>query len=95
MAEWFVYVIRCRDDSLYTGVTTDVARRFAEHGAGGPKAARYLRGRGPLVLVFSTLVSSRSEALSLELRIKSLSKAHKLLLVNGCLRWNGKAIVPA
>jgi putative endonuclease len=81
VADWFVYVIRCRDDSLYTGVTTDVARRFAEHSAGGARAARYLRGRGPLALVFSRPVGSRSEALSLERRIKSWPRERKLLFI--------------
>ena len=52
MTAWFIYIIRCADGSLYTGITTDVSRRFAEHARSGPRAARYLRGRGPLTLVF-------------------------------------------
>ena len=72
---WFVYLIRCRDGSLYTGITTDVARRFAEHGSG--KGAKYLRGRGPLTLAFQQQVGSRSEALVAEATIKKLGKAAK------------------
>ena len=48
---WSVYLVRCSDNSLYTGIATDVARRFAEHQAQGPKTARYLRGRAALTLV--------------------------------------------
>lgn len=70
-------MVRCADRSLYTGVTTNVAERFAEHSRGGPRAAKYLRGRGPLELVFSTEVGERATALRLERRIKKLSKARK------------------
>lgn len=85
MSPWFVYMIRCGDGSLYTGVTTDVARRFAEHASGGPKAARYLRGRGPLQLVHTVEVAGRSQALSLECRIKRLRRDQKLRLISGTL----------
>ena len=74
---WFVYIIRCADGSLYTGVTTDVGRRFEEHSSGGPKAAKYLRGRGPFVLVYSHVIGSHSEALIEERRIKRLKKSDK------------------
>ncbi len=47
---WSVYILRCGDGSLYTGVATDVARRFGEHQSQGPKAAKYVRGRTPLEL---------------------------------------------
>ncbi|ADE54528.1 Excinuclease ABC C subunit domain protein [Coraliomargarita akajimensis DSM 45221] len=78
---WWVYMIRCADDSLYAGVATDVERRFAEHAGGGPKAAKYLRGRGPLVLVYRCELGDRSAALKEEVRIKRLSKAEKEALV--------------
>jgi len=81
---WFVYLIRCRDGSLYTGITTDVERRFAEHVAG--KGAKYLRGRGPLTLAFQQQVGSRSSALVTEATIKKLSKAEKEAIIrHGCL----------
>ena len=81
--EWSIYMLRCGDDSLYTGVATDVARRLGEHQAQGPKAAKYLRGRAPLKLVYTREVGTRSEALKEEWRIKRLSREQKeaLLLV--------------
>lgn len=78
---WFVYMIRCADGSLYTGVTTDVGRRFEEHASGSPKAAKYLRGRGPFVLVYSQAIGSHSEALVEERRIKRLKKSDKEALL--------------
>jgi len=82
-ASWSVYLVRCSDNSLYTGIATDVVRRFAEHQAQGPKTARYLRGRAPLTLVFQCPAGDRGEALKLEYRIKQLSKVDKLRLVAG------------
>lgn len=80
---WFVYIIKCADGSLYTGVATDVDRRFAEHEAGAPKGAKYTRGKGPLELVYQREVGTRSEACKEELRVKSLSKEQKLALIAG------------
>ena len=76
-APWSVYIVRCRDGSLYTGIATDVARRLAEHRTLRGKGAKYLRGRGPLRLVFVRQAPSREVALRLERRIKRLSKARK------------------
>jgi len=81
MANWYVYMIRCRSGALYTGITTDVARRFDEHQASGPRAAGYLRGRGPLQLVFKADVSDRVVALRLEYKIKRLTRAQKKILI--------------
>ncbi|MDD5722632.1 MAG: GIY-YIG nuclease family protein [Syntrophales bacterium] len=81
MASWYVYMIRCKSGALYTGITTDVDRRFAEHQGSGFKAARYLRGRGPLQLVLTMHAGARGAALRLEHRIKCLSKARKETLV--------------
>lgn len=78
---WFVYILRCADDSLYTGVATDVARRLEGHQAGAPKGAKYTRGKGPLRLVYQREVGTRSEACKEELRIKSLSRKQKLALL--------------
>lgn len=80
-SSWFVYIIRCGDLSLYTGIATDVDRRFAEHESQGPKAAKYLRGRLPLTLLYQQEIGSRSEASKVELRIKSLSRKEKLELI--------------
>jgi len=75
MLDWHLYLVRCHDGSLYTGITTDVARRFEEHQGG--MGAKYLRGRGPLLLVFQKKLGSRSLALGVESRVKKLTKAKK------------------
>lgn len=80
---WFVYMIRCGDGTLYTGITTDVERRFAEHRSQGPKAARYVRGRTPLELVYTCEMGTRSEAAREEWRIKQLGRAEKEELLRG------------
>ena len=80
--DWFIYFVRCRDGEVYTGVATDVARRFAEHEAGGARAARFLRGRRPLTLLASAAVGSRSRALRLEARVKKLPRQRKLDIVS-------------
>jgi putative endonuclease len=73
--EWSVYMVRCRDGSLYTGIARDAERRFAEHRAG--TGAKYLRGRGELDLVFQQRVGSRSRALKIERAVKRLPKQRK------------------
>jgi putative endonuclease len=80
---WFLYMIRCADNSLYTGITIDLDRRFAEHQSQGKKCAKYLRGKGPLELVFTTAVGTKSQASRLELQIKQCSKRVKEQLVTG------------
>jgi len=82
---WFVYLLRCADNSLYTGITTDVQRRFSEHQAQGRLTARYLRGRGPLELACHFEAGNRSDALQIEYRIKQLSVADKRRLITGQL----------
>jgi putative endonuclease len=77
MSEWYVYMVRCRDGSLYTGIATDVARRFAQHQKGGPAGSKYLKGRGPLTLVFTKNIGDKSQALKMEARVKRLSKIEK------------------
>jgi putative endonuclease len=83
MADWFVYVLRCGDGTLYTGITTDVQRRFSEHASGGPKAARYVRGRAPLEVAFTARAGSRSSALSLEYWLKRQPRKRKEDIVAG------------
>jgi putative endonuclease len=75
----FVYLLRCADDSLYCGWTTDVERRLAAHQAG--TASRYTRSRRPVELAAALPVADRSEALREEARIKQLPRAAKLALV--------------
>jgi putative endonuclease len=79
MQDWYLYLIRCRDGSLYTGITTDVARRFSEHRSG--KGSKYLRGRSPLTLVFQKKLGSKNHALAVEHRIKQLTKVKKEELI--------------
>ena len=81
MANWFIYMVRCRAGTLYTGIATDVARRLAEHRGKKGRGAKYLRGRGPLHLVFKRAIGSRSLALRLERRIKRLPKRRKEALI--------------
>lgn len=80
MPRWFVYVLRCRDGSLYTGISTDVDKRVAAHNAG--KGARYTRPRRPVVVVHLERKRSRSTALKREAAIKSLSRAKKMSMLN-------------
>lgn len=81
-AEYSLYIVRCADGSLYTGIALDVARRLAEH-ADGPRGARYLRGKGPLELVFQQPVGDRSRASHAEYRVKRLDRAAKEALITG------------
>lgn len=74
---WYVYIIRCNDNSLYTGVSIDVKRRFLEHQSQGKKSAKYLRGKAPLTLVFQKQMPNKNEAYQLEYQIKQMSKAEK------------------
>jgi len=76
---WFLYLIRCSGGQLYTGITTDVKRRFSEHESG--KGAKFLRGKGPLELVFQQAVGDRSTALKAEAMIKKMDKTEKETLV--------------
>lgn len=78
---WHLYLVRCNDGSLYTGISTDVQRRFDAHQKN--RGARRLRGRGPLELVYSHAVGQRALALQLEYRVKKLPKAEKERLVRG------------
>ena len=81
MSDWYLYLIRCRDSTLYTGISTDVDRRLAQHQGVGSAGSRYLKGRGPLRLVFQEKLGSKSLALKLERRVKRMSKARKEKLI--------------
>ncbi|MGM0766855.1 MAG: GIY-YIG nuclease family protein [Pseudomonadota bacterium] len=83
MSHWHLYMIRTARGALYTGITTDVPRRFAEHQAGAPKGARSLRGKGPLELVYSVAVVDRSVASRLEWQLKQWPRTRKEALVRG------------
>lgn len=79
--QWSLYLIRTRQGALYTGITTDVRRRFDEHCDTG-KGAKYLRGRGPLALVYETKIGNRALALKIEYRMKRLKKKIKEQIVS-------------
>ncbi|MGE4799630.1 GIY-YIG nuclease family protein [Yersinia hibernica] len=76
---WYIYLLRTATGMLYTGITTDVARRLSQHQAG--KGAKALRGKGELALVFHCKAGDHSTALKLEYRVKQLSKQQKEKLV--------------
>ena len=78
--KWYLYVLRCGDGTLYTGITTDVQARFAQHQAG--KGAKYTRGRGPLELVYREQCEDHSHALKRELAVKSMTKEEKKKLID-------------
>lgn len=78
---WYVYIILCSDNSLYTGITTDPERRFQQHGDG--KGAKYFRGRRPLRIVYLESGHSRGSAARREHQIKGLTHGEKSALVAG------------
>lgn len=81
MSQWYVYMIRATDQSLYTGITTDVERRFAEHQS-GRAGAKYFRGRSPEQVVLVESGYDRSSASIREAQIKKLSREQKLELID-------------
>lgn len=88
----WVYVLRCRDGTLYTGAALDLKRRLDEHAAG--RASKYTRSRLPVVLVFRRRLGTWSEALRLEHRIKQLSRAEKLRLIGAAARRRAGRLWP-
>ncbi|MDX8404152.1 MAG: GIY-YIG nuclease family protein [Mariprofundaceae bacterium] len=78
---WHLYMIRLNNGHLYTGITTDVERRFKEHQAG--KGAKYLRGKGELKLVYKQSIGTQSNALKIESKVKKLNKHEKEQLILG------------
>ena len=76
---WYIYILRCGDGTLYTGITDDIPRRLAAHRAG--KGAKYTRGRGPLELAYTEEAPDKSAALRREIEIKRLKRAEKEALI--------------
>lgn len=76
---WYLYILRCGDGSLYTGITTDVPRRLEAHRSG--KGAKYTRGRGPLEQVYEEVCGGYSQALKRECQVKALSRQEKIRLI--------------
>ena len=76
---WWVYMVRCKDKTLYTGITNNLQKRIAKHNAG--KGAKYTKARRPVKLVKSVIVETKSQALKLEHQIKQLSREEKLKFI--------------
>ncbi len=79
MRQWCLYILRCKDGTLYTGITDDLDRRLAAHRDG--RGAKYTRGRAPLTLVYQESCENHSAALKREYAVKRLSRAQKLALL--------------
>lgn len=79
-ATWYLYILRCGDGTLYTGITTDVEKRLEMHRSG--KGAKYTRGRSPLELAYREVCGSHSQALKRELEVKKLTRQEKEQLVS-------------
>ena len=77
---WCIYIVRCSDGSLYTGITTDLERRLFEHN-NAKNGAKYTRPRRPVTLVYQEMADSRSQASKREREIKNLTQQQKLLLI--------------
>ena len=81
MNNWYVYMVRCADRSLYTGIARDVIRRIDEHNNNNQLGSKYTRARRPVTLVYEEVLESRSDASRREVEIKQLNKHEKELLV--------------
>ena len=78
---WYLYILRCKDGSLYTGITKDLERRFQMHQTG--KASRYTRTRRPVEMLYQEACPSRTQALVRECRVKALPRTKKTALIEG------------
>ena len=92
---WYVYIVRCADNSLYTGIAVDVARRVAEHNGDQRSGARYTRGRQPVRLVYQEAVATRSLAARRETQIKRLPKTAKERLAKRAASGDRWSVVAA
>ncbi len=78
--KWYVYILRCADDTLYTGITNDIERRLKAHNAG--TASKYTRSRRPVTMVYQEENDTKGNALRRELQIKAMSRQQKIALLN-------------
>ena len=79
MAKWFVYILKCKDKSLYTGITNNIQKRLIDHRSG--RGSKYVRSRLPVKIVHSEKVKTKSKALRREAEIKRLTRQQKLKLI--------------
>lgn len=77
---YFVYIVECADKTLYTGITTDIQKRIVAHNS-KKSGAKYTRSRRPVILRFSEVCASKSEALQLEAKIKDMDRSEKMMLI--------------
>ena len=89
---WHVYIILCSDNSLYTGITTNMERRLRQHESG--RGAKYFRGRQPLELVYLENGHTRSSAGKREAEIKNMTRADKCLLLSACCNQIAERFLP-
>ena len=82
MKSWFVYIVKCADASLYTGITNDIERRINAHNNDNRTASAYTRSRRPVELVYQESYQTRSQASKREYQIKQLSRKEKIVLLN-------------
>ena len=82
LVEWNIYIVRCADETFYTGICMDIDRRIDEHNQNDALGARYTRSRRPVTLMYIENVSSRSEAAKRERKIKALTRQQKQALIN-------------
>lgn len=86
---WYLYIVQCKDETFYTGITDNLERRILEHNLG--KGAKYTRGRGPITLCYYKEMACKSDALKEEYRIKHLSRSEKAAL---CARFVSERTKP-
>ena len=79
---WYVYIVKCKDDSLYTGITTNLERRLLQHNTDNLKGAKSLRGKRPVQLVYKEEYQTQTEARKREVAIKNWKRKYKLKLIN-------------
>lgn len=77
--KWFVYILKCRDNTLYTGITTDLSRRLSEHNESA-LGAKYTKARRPVILIHNEVFQNRAEASKREVEIKKMSRSEKITL---------------
>jgi predicted GIY-YIG superfamily endonuclease len=87
---WVVYILRCRDDTLYVGSTNDLARRLQLHAAG--RGAKYTRGRGPVSIAYARRCTTEGRARSLEAIVKRLDRTRRLALIAGDAALEGSLL---
>lgn len=86
---YYFYILRCSDNSLYCGMTSDLEKRVKEHNSNGPRGAKYLRARKPASLVYSEIYPDIKTAMNREFEVKKWPKAKKEALISGGLICNG------